>query len=368
MRIGVDARPLSYQLTGIGFYLKYLLDAIQDLDNNATYYLISNRPIQFDLRNKNWFKSEGNIKRKLLSTLWMQTWGAAVISTLNLDLFWGPRHHLPLWLSPKTKTVLTVHDIVHRRYPQSMALPNLMMERLLLSLSIRRSDAIIADSNSTSFDLQRYYGADARCIRTIYPGTPPLKAVAAQHVKPAGGLPCKYFLFVGTLDPRKNFFRIFQAFERIEPEKNNLHLVIVGGEGWKNKDFHQMITRHPLRSSIHLTGYVPRDQLALYYQNSLCLLFPSMYEGFGFPILEAMSLGTPVITANTASMPEVAQEAALLVDPFDVNALAAAMIRIMEDESLRDQLKIKGIKRAKKFSWAECAEKTLAVFESVLSR
>lgn len=365
MKIGIDARPLSYQLTGIGVYLKYLLDEIQRKDHRNYYYLTSNGPIDYDLKNPKWFKFEGRSKKKLVSTIWMQFFAPILMSKLNIDLFWGPRHNLPLFLPRRVKTVLTVHDIVHRLYPKTMALPNLVIERLLMRSSLLLSDCILTVSKSTALDIQKLYGLDLKKIDMIHPGVPFLQKNSTGSANLDRRLPSKYFLFVGTHDPRKNLLRVLQAFELINPKSNGLHIVIVGGSGWKSKAFHEMIRVHPLNHLIHLTGYQPRDRLESFYKNALCLLFPSLYEGFGFPILEAMSCGTAVITSNISSMPEVAGDAALLVDPHNVYALAEAMHGIVKSENLREHLAKKGLERVKMFSWEHCAEQTIQVFEKV---
>lgn len=368
MRIGIDARPLSYQLTGIGVYLKHLLDEIQKIDNKNRYYLISNGPINCEINNPKWSKIEGNFTTKLVSTLWLQLKAPLIVSKLNIDLFWGPRHQLPVFLSSSMKTVLTVHDIVHRLYPETMALPNLLTERLLMRWSLLRSDFILTDSQSTASGIKKFYRVDSNKIDTIHPGVPFFPGNSTVNADLNDLFPSKYFLFVGTLDPRKNFERVFRAFEMIRPEKHGVHLLIVGAEGWKNRAFHKRIKTHSLKGYIHLTGYVPRDKLGSLYKKALCLLFPSLYEGFGFPILEAMSCGTPVITSNASSMPEVAGDAALLVDPYNVNALAEAMHDIMKSEDLRKRLMVKGSERIRLFSWEHCAEETMQVFEKVFKK
>lgn len=365
MKIGVDARPLSYQLTGIGVYLKHLLDEIQKIDNQNVYYLISNGPIDYDLNNPRWAKIAGRLDRKLLSTLWMQLNVPIIASKMNFDLFWGSRHHLPLLLPPGIKTVVTVHDVVNRLYPGTMALPNLFVERLLMKLSLKRSDAIIADSRSTAADIEGQLGISLNKIDAIHLGTPVFPKEAECGTEQSNDLPSRYFLFVGTLDPRKNFERIFKAFELLRPLSQGLHLVIIGGEGWKNRNFLEMINKHPLKTQIHMPGYLPRNQLVSYYKNAICLMFPSLYEGFGLPILEAMSCGTPVITSNVSSMKEVAGSAALLVNPYDTGAISDAMNRLLGDEPLRRGLIKKGFKRAAEFSWKKCADETLKIINAV---
>ena len=365
MRIAIDARPLSYQLAGIGVYLKHVLDEIQKIDVWNHYYLISNAFIDYELINPKWRKIEGRLDKKLLSTLWMQCLAPLITRKLKIDVFWGPRHHLPLFLPFSMGTVLTVHDLVYRFYPETMALPNLLVERLLLRRSVQRAHVVITDTRSTAADITAEFQTAPEKVRPIYLGTPRLPKTANHRSEVGFSLPSRFFLFVGTLDPRKNFRRILQAFRLLDPVRHNVHLVIAGGAGWKNKDVLEWMGGSEMRSHIHVRGYVPLDLLAFYYERALGLVFPSLYEGFGFPILEAMSCGTPVITSNVSCLKEVAGDAALLIDPLDIPGLTAAMKQVLTDKLLRERLRVKGYKRIGEFSWSGCAEQTLEVLRTV---
>jgi len=365
MRIGIDARPLSYQLTGIGYYLKCLLDEIQKTDHINRYFLLSNASINYNLFNDNWKKIEGHFKKKLLSTFWIQLNAPHLASKLKINVFWGTRHHLPLFLPGQVKSVATIHDIVHRLYPDTMALPNLVVERLLMPMSIKRAAKIITDSQSTSNDLVKYFKINPKKIVKIHPGIPGFTNTDPEGSDEIDRIPSAYFLFVGTMEPRKNFMRILKAFESLNPYEKDIHLIAVGGKGWGNSECNRLLTDHKLRRFVHVTNYVSRNRLLSYYQNSICLLFPSVYEGFGFPILEAMSCGTPVITSNTSSMPELAGSSAFYVNPFSVKDIAEALHRMIFDNNLRMELKAKGIEQAKRFSWKQCAEETIKVFNSL---
>jgi glycosyltransferase involved in cell wall biosynthesis len=368
MIIGVDARPVSYpQLTGIGVYLNNLLQAIQELDQENYYYLISNRAINFKVVNPRWKKIEGRLPQRMISTLWMQCCMPRIASKVKLDLFWGPRHQLPLFMPKNIKTVLTVHDIVHLLFPHTMNLFTLVTERLLMRRSIRRADYVIADSISTASGIQEHYQAESTNIGVVYPGSPTFAEHIRSSVSDNEKLPRKYFLFVGTLEPRKNLRAILGAFSLLDIDSEDVDLVIVGNIGWKTKDEMNLLGTHRHRSRIHLPGYVDDARLSFIYQSALCLLYPSLYEGFGFPILEAMTYGVPVITSNVSSMPEVAGDAALLVDPHDEKGLADAMKKILVNDDMRKIMISKGCDRAREFSWKRCAEETLGIFEKVLS-
>jgi glycosyltransferase involved in cell wall biosynthesis len=365
MRIGVDARPLSYQLTGIGFYLRSLLDTIQKIDKNNYYFLLSNTTIDFNLKNSKWTKVEGPVNKKILSTPWMQLRGPLIARKLDLDLFWSPRHHLPVAIANRIKTVLTIHDIVHHYYPSTMTLQNFVVERLLMRWSLMRSHRVITDSKSTESDLQRVYGISREKITTIHPGIPNLTEETTNLRTQEIDFPSKYFLFVGTLEPRKNFNRILKSFSLLNPEQYDVHLLVVGKQGWKTHQLADVIRRNPLTSNIHLMGYVSRKTLKTCYEKAVCLLFPSLYEGFGFPILEAMSCGTPVITSNVSSMPEIAGNAAIKVNPFDPIAITRAMKDVLENSKLRNHLRTRSLERVKQFSWLKCGTETIRVFETI---
>ncbi len=366
LRIGIDARPLSYRLTGIGYYLKHLLDAMQAEDTPHRFYLISNTAIDYRLFGDRWHKVEGRMARRLTSTLWVQARVPLLARRLGLDVFWSPRHHLPLLLPPDVGCVVTIHDIVHRRYPETMSRANLMVERLLMKASIRRAGTIITDAAATRRDLGRWYAVAPSRVRVIHPGVPPLSAGGTGDAPPLENLPPKYVLFVGTLDPRKNFEGLFSAFEMLAPQRHGVHLVIVGGRGWKNSRFFERLAGSPVRHNVRLTGYLDRRQLAGVYRRAVCLVLPSVYEGFGFPILEAMSAGTPVVTSSVSSMPEVAGGAALLVDPRNTAQIAGAMSSLLHDEKLRRRLIAAGRRRAAAFSWRRCARRTLQTLEEAV--
>jgi glycosyltransferase involved in cell wall biosynthesis len=260
---------------------------------------------------------------------------------------------------------VTIHDITHRLFPDTMALPNLIIEKLLMGSSIKKADCVIAVSNSTALGIAEHYAVYPEKIVTIYPGKPTLPDAIKESANLPLNLPKRYFLFVGTLDPRKNLPRVLNAFEQINPREHDVHLVIVGGQGWKNKQFNQQLNTSQIKNRVVMTGFVSRRQLKLLYANAVGLLLPSLYEGFGFPILEAMSCGSPVITSKTASMPEIAGDAAIVVDPIDTGAIASAMLEVMTNTALRDTLISKGYKRLDNFSWEKCAQETLRVFEQV---
>jgi glycosyltransferase involved in cell wall biosynthesis len=362
MKIGIDARALTAAPSGIGIYLANVLDALQAVGAAHRFYLISSDTIFYEPVRSNWTKIEAHLNKPLVGSAWMQMKVPAIAHRIRLDLYWGPRHHLPLLLPRRIRTVLTIHDVVHRLYPGTMAFPNLLLERMLMRLSVHRADRIITDSASTARDLQTFYPAAASKTRVVHPGVPMMPSDDGQPLPE--DIPSRYVLFVGTLEPRKNFERLLQAYWQSDPERHGVHLVVVGGKGWKSDTLRRRLESPPWDRYVTLTGYVSRCQLQRIYRQALCVAFPSLYEGFGFPILEAMACGTPVLTASVSSMPEVAGDAAFLVDPYDVKSICRAIQLVISDEALCRRLAEKGLKQCRRFRWDAYAEALLHIFEN----
>ncbi len=219
---------------------------------------------------------------------------------------------------------------------------------------------MLADSRATADDLTRFYGTPASKIRVVYPGVdpPPINDIEATRRK--YGLPERYFLFLGTLQPRKNIARIVRAYRiwRDLSRDETTALVLAGGQGWL---YDPAWTAGV--DGVILPGYVDDADKGALYAGALALVFPSLYEGFGFPVLEVMHCGTPVICSNTSSLPELAGDAALLVDPLDEQAIAAAMSKLTSDEELRASLKTRGFVQAQKFTWDAAGHAALAALE-----
>lgn len=353
LRIGVDARPLGTPATGIGRYLSALLAHLSRTDHE--FILYSDRELasvtDFTVRN-------GQTSGALRSTLFAQTRFPVWAHKDRLDLFWSPRHHLPLLLSPTTPSVVTIHDLVWKRLPQSMAPFGALAERLLMPPSIHRSAAIIAPSRATAGDIATFFPSAASKIHIV-----PLASSLAA-IQPRGtSARTPFMLCVGTLEPRKNFTRVVEAFEKSVLTGDYPHeLLIAGNEGWKNEELLQRVRAAGPR--VRLLGRVDDSDLASLYAAADFVLAPSLYEGFCLPILEAMSFGKPVITSNTSSMPEVAGDAALLVDPTSTQAIADAMETLLRDRSLHRELSQRALAVAGRYSWERCAEETLAVLEA----
>jgi glycosyltransferase involved in cell wall biosynthesis len=276
------------------------------------------------------------------------------------DVLFVPAHVLPL--AHPLPTVVTVHDLGYRYFPDAHPRAQRLYLDWSTRFSARGATHVIADSQATRADLSSLYGIAAEKITVVYPGRAETLAPAdADRVRARYGLPAEYLLHVGTLQPRKNLGRLIQAAGALRARWPRLELVLAGRPGWMAEPILAQAREQPDR--VRILDYVPEADLAGLYSGAQVFVFPSLYEGFGFPVLEAMACGTPVVCSNTSSLPEVAGEAALTVDPADTGALAAAVGRVLDDPSLRAALVAKGKAQVQRFSWARAAAETMQVLE-----
>jgi len=286
----------------------------------------------------------------------------------NAALFHATEHLLlPLRSVP---TVLTVHDLIFRRLPAHHKPLNRWYLNMSLPLYCRRATHIIAVSECTRRDLIAAYNLSPEKITTVYEAAAPRFTPQSPETVTAAraryGLPDRYLLFVGTIEPRKNLPRLLAAFEAVRAEGLSDGLVIVGKRGWLYDDFFARLEHSPARDAILLPGYVPDEDLPAVYAGAQALVFPSLYEGFGLPVLEAMACGTPVVASNASSVPEVGGDAAFYFDPVDVDAMIEAIRRLLRDHELQDGARVQGLARAAEFSWGMSAANTEAVYDAVL--
>jgi len=285
------------------------------------------------------------------------------------DVLFVPAHVLPI-VHPR-RSVVTIHDLGYLHYPEAHRL----LDRLYLDLSTRynarAATHLIADSLATKRDLVERYGTNPDKVTVVYPSYDkatfqPVKVKEAiETVKARYGIAGDYILFVGTLQPRKNLIRLINAFSNLQSPISNLQLVIAGKKGWLYQEIFRRVEELGLERKVVFTGYVPEGDLPALLSGARLFVFPSLYEGFGLPVLEAMACGTPVVCSNASSLPEVAGDAAMLVDPLDVEGMAAAIERVLGDKELRAELIERGFEQARKFSWERCAREILNVLEMV---
>jgi glycosyltransferase involved in cell wall biosynthesis len=290
--------------------------------------------------------------------------------TGRVDLFHEPDFVLPPTL-PRTRTVLTVHDLTFIRDPES-AFPRLRRYlNRVVPQSVSRATHVLADSAATKSDLIELFGTPAEKVTVLYGGVD-ARFVPVREPERLAAVRAKYgigdepfILGIGTLQPRKNYRRLIQAFAHVKYQTSNIKLVIVGGKGWMYDDIFSGVKRLGLEGHVLFPGFVDDDDLPALYSAAEVLAYPSIYEGFGLPLLEAMACGTPVVTSITSSLPELAGDAALLIEPTEVEAIAAAMCRLLQDADLRRRLVVAGFEQIRKFAWEKAAAQLLGIYEAI---
>jgi glycosyltransferase involved in cell wall biosynthesis len=287
------------------------------------------------------------------------------------DALFVPAHVIPP-IHP-CPSLVTIHDLGYLHFPRSHP----CQQRLYLDLSTRwnahAATHLLADSQATRADLVAHYRVPANKITVAYPGTdeslsPVHDAGAIQVAKARYNISGSYFLYLGTLQPRKNLLRLVEAFAEFTTRHSPFatQLVLAGKRGWLYEDLFKRVGRRGLEEHVRLPGYVAEEDKAALLSGALAFLFPSLHEGFGLPVLEAQACGCPVITSTTSSLPEVAGNGALLVDPEDTAGIAKAMQRIITEPGLRDELIERGFANVGRFSWGTCAETVLEAIQDHL--
>ncbi len=368
MKISIDIRALRATRTGIGRYLVKMLEALAGCDTVNEYILFYNSlkgQMPDDIPAVDNFRTARiRMPNKLLNVFW------AFTPVPPVESFVGPVHifHSPNFqLAParRAASVLTVHDLVFYLHPE-MAIPSSVRHyKPRIHHYFKRADMVVADSKATARDIVEHLDFPEDRIEVVYPGTITMEEVSQKQIetmKSRYGIENDYMLFVSCLEPRKNLARLFQAFDR-----SGLHtqfqLVLAGPGGWHFSELEALWNSLDSRSRIRWLDYVPGNDLSALYSGAAFFVYPSLVEGFGLPILEAMSVGCPVLTSNVSSMPEVAGEAALYVDPFDVDSIADGLVRLASDSTLRHGLSRDGRERVKLFTWDKMAERMLWVYQ-----
>ena len=292
-----------------------------------------------------------------------------------MDLLTGPvaLFHSPDFTLPplrQGKAIVTVHDLSFLRYPQG-AEPNLRayLERVV-PRAVARADLVLADSQSTKDDLIELLGMESDRIEVIYPGVeerfrPIEDQTFLEGVRRRYNLPPHFVFSLGTLEPRKNLVRLIEAHSSLVTRHSSLKLVIAGGKGWLYEGIFDRVEELGLGNEVRFLGFVPDEDLPALYNLADLFVFPSLYEGFGLPPLEAMACGTPVVTTNISSLPEVVGEVGLMVPPEDVEGLAEAMERALGDRGWREEAVQRGLAQARRFTWRAAAERLVGLYEKV---
>jgi len=301
--------------------------------------------------------------------LWEQTFLPLELARRRVDLLHAMAFVTPV-LAP-VPSVVTVYDLSFALFPESFRPFNRWYLTTMTRRSVRKARAVIAISQNTANDLHRLWGVPRDRIHLAYCGVDdifrPMPASEVAAFREARALPARYILFVGTLEPRKNVVRLLEAYALLKRQGISHKLVVAGGKGWMYEPIFEAVERLGLGSDVLFPGFVPRQELPLWYNGADVFVYPSLYEGFGLGPLEAMACGTPVVVSDRASLPEVVGDAGVTVSPDDAPALAEAMGAILSDAALATRLRERGLRRAGEFTWERTAQATVRAYESVMS-
>ncbi len=378
MRIGLDGKILTLRAGGTGRYAINLTRAMlaeaaarrPELDFVIFTGPQTSREVMEEFRgacDECFLGAKSSVIRSL-------TLVPAALRRLRVDLFHG-MDHVGIPLVGKTgRYVVTIHDVIPLILPETFTLRHRLVVRTALARVRRKADLALVPSLAVKGDVVRRLGLpEDRVVVTPEGCEPRFRPQAPESfgaVADRYGLPSRYVLAVGTLEPRKNLTTLLQAFARLRRGGGdvdpNLQLVLAGARGWLDEPIFETVRSLGLEQAVRFPGFIDDDDLPAVYSGAALFVFPSLHEGFGLPLLEAMACGVPVITSNVASMPEVAGDAAMLVDPRDAGGLASAIAQVLRDEALRERLRAAGLARAGQFSWETAARRTLDAYASLV--
>jgi glycosyltransferase involved in cell wall biosynthesis len=367
MRVAIDARKLHD--FGIGTYIRNLLRHLARIDHHTEYVLLCGEAdlgvaAQLGPNFRAVLEPSPNYSiREQIHVPW-------VLRRERPDLYHAPHYVLPAAVN--CNSVVTIHDCIHLMFPQY--LPNRMAyayARAQMWTAAHRSDCILTVSDASKRDILHLFNIPPEKIVVVYNAidahfsvTPPLDAVA--RVRERYQLDQRFVLYVGNIKPHKNLVRLIEAFSELRAgDLEDIKLLIIGDEISKLPALRHAVHRHKLHKHVRFLGYVPDDQLAVLYRLAAVFIFPSLYEGFGLPPLEAMASGTPVVVSNVSSLPEVVGDAAVLVDPHDIDSIVDGLRSVLTNPARAEDMRRKGLERAREFSWERSVARTLEVYRRI---
>lgn len=375
MHIAINAHLLahtrSFRRAGVSHYIEQLLQHLGQIDTVNRYHIYTTRGLDAAALG---LPPNFVVKPSRLPTInprvripWEQLFAPLLLRQSGADLFHGTLNVVPL--ACPIPSVVTIHDLAFIRFPQTFRAYNRIYLDLATRTTVRRATRILAVSEYTKREVVGLLGVPPERV-LVTPNAArshfrPPDPLALEQFRQRRNLPDRFVFYVGTLEPRKNLTTLLDAYSQVARD-HQAPLLIGGGKGWLYQPIFARLEELGLRDRVHFVGYIDEDELPLWYAAARVFVFPSIYEGFGMPPLEAMACGTPVVTANSASLPEVVGDAGLMVPPTDADALAEALLRLLRDDQLHAALRERGLQRAAHFSWLATAQKTRAVYEQVV--
>jgi glycosyltransferase involved in cell wall biosynthesis len=369
MRVALDAIPLVSAKTGIGHYTDALADSLARIHTDHQYTLLSPFDFQFPVREG----TPQNLSKlffpvRSIFRHWWLVGSSALMQMSPFDLFHGTNYCVPIFAP--CPTVVTVHDLSLFNQSHTHEDDNVRRGKRRIPIMMKRATRIIAPSEWTRQEILTRFSIRPDRIRVVAEAARsemvPLAPEVCQEVLTRHGLTDPYLLYVGTIEPRKNLPLLLRAYDQLlRSTPHRPQLVIAGGNGWKYEEVFQLVETLELQGQVRFLGYVDDKDLPALYSSTVCFVYPSVYEGFGLPPLEAMACGAPVITSNAASLPEVVGEAGLMHPAHEVESLTVGLARLLGENGLRDHLRTAGLARAAQFSWDRAARETQAIYDEV---
>ncbi len=374
LRIGVNALQLTARNSGVGQYIYQMVSSMLSISTDQFNIYLSRGNTRSEWLgahgakiNEIPFRKEQVIFRNLYELLY---YGVALRKE-GLTHFWSPDTKIPL-LAPNIPTIITSHDLAIFREPETYQYSRVFYWRKLFKHAIQRSSIVVAISNTTRNDLIELMDVSPSKIKVIYNGVDPrFKTIKdsnlLEQVKNKYSLPSNFLLFVGLFSPRKNIAGILKAFAILKKKFNIPHyLVMVGEKGWRYQSDLELVNSLGLGNVVVFPGYIEHEDLPAVYNAAEIFVFPSLYEGFGLPVLEAMACGTPVVTSNVSALPEVVGEAGIMVNPYDYEEIANGVYKLLSDKKLSSGLVKAGLERARYFTWENAAREMLSLFRELI--
>lgn len=354
---------------GAAVYAIELVGALARLDTPHTLQVFARSDVFANLRRPGFepWRLHG-ARSRLQRTLWQQLTLPGLLARHAVDVLHSTHHDLPLRVPERVRRVVTVHDVTFALMPRRYPPVRRWYMQLITSLACRLADAIIVPSHTVRRDLCKRLGVPDARVAVVYEAAgerfrPASDEAVAQTLRREGLAAHPYVLSVGSLEPGKNRSRLIAAIHALRLRGSPLRLVVVGQPAWSYETDFALVRRLGLQDRVRFLDYVPASDLPALYTGAAVVAFPSLYEGFGLPVLEAMACGAPVVTSSVSATAEMAGDAALLVDPRDTEAIADAIERVASDADLAADLRARGFRRAAEFSWERAARETLAVYE-----
>jgi glycosyltransferase involved in cell wall biosynthesis len=371
MRIGLDGYPLSEPLTGVGHYTLELARALARNFSGDQFELVSPKPFNQSVIESTEGDAIPNLrltqaKPSSIRGHWWSVGLPLYARRARIDLFHGTNFEIPLW--SRRRSVLTIHDLSTLLYPETHRTSAVRRARLRLPVAATMAAAIITPTEAVKREVCERLKIKPEKVKAIHEAPrrtfTPLPGDEAAAIRQRLGVEDEFLLFVGTLEPRKNLSTLLRAFAQLLNDTSlRPQLVIAGGEGWMIRETLSLMDSGGIKDRVRLTGYLNDEDLRALYSSCRAFIYPSLYEGFGLPPLEAMACGAPVVASRIAALQETLGEVAVLIEALDVQALSRSMTEIVKDEKRRVAISEAGIKRAARFSWDTAARRTHEVYE-----